>query len=249
MMGIADREKFIFYLPGNKLKHTSPVGEKVSKGDGMWEAINYKQTFSTIIPKEVWGVPFKSIQTPLFDEKGSVIGAFGFGYSLENQEVLQNAVNTIVASSQQVTASSKNLTENAQLLHDKLELLRISGEAMVKSLKKSDEILVFLKNIATQSNLLGINASIEAALAGQHGRGFSVVSDEVRKLSVNSTAAVNDAQFILDSIKSEILEHDKEISIADKIGSYQQSATLEISNAIVSLTSLAESMQDLAVKI
>jgi hypothetical protein len=249
MMGIANKENFIFYLPGERLKHDSPVGQKLSKGDGMWEAINFKQTFSTIIPKEVWGLPFKSIQTPLFNEQGEAIGAFGFGYSLENQEVLQDAVNTIVASSQQVTASSKELMENASLLKEKLDVLRDSGEAMVKSLKKSDEILVFLKKIATQSNLLGFNASIEAARAGQYGRGFSVVAEEVRNLSVNSTTAVQDAQVILDSIKSQILEHDKEIGAVEKISSYQQSSTMEISDAMVSLSSLAERILHLADKV
>lgn len=249
MMGIADREKFIFYLPGDKLRHASPVGKKLSRGDGMWEVINNRQTFSTVIPKEVWGLPFKSIQTPLFNENGEVIGAFGFGYSLENQEILQGAVNTIVASSQQVTESSQKLTENAQLLRRKLETLRVSGETMVRSIKKSDDILKFIQNVATQSNLLGLNALIEASNAGQYGRGFSVVAEEIRKLSVNSFAAVKDAQFILEGIKKEMLDHDKEIIKADEISAYQQSSTLEISGAIVSLSSLAENIRDLAAKV
>jgi len=232
MIVLSDKEEFIFYLPGDRLRHASPVGKKISMGDGLFEAIHSRMIFSTTISKEVWGLPFKSVSTPLYDGQRELVGAMGFAYSLENQEILQNVVNTIVSSSQQVTASSQELTQNAQLLNSSLEQLRASGETMVQSLKKSDEILVSLKNIASQSNLLGFNASIEAARAGQYGLGFSVVADEVRNLSVNSSKAVIEAQTILGNIKKQIIEHDKEIQNADKISFHQQSASQEISNAM-----------------
>lgn len=249
MLGIADKKEFIFYLPGEKLKHESPVGKKLSMGDGMWEVVNYGRTVSAVMPKELWGLPFKSIQTPLFDDKGSIIGALGFGYSLENQEILQDAVHTIVSSTQQVTSSSHLLSGNAQVLHDKLDELSLSGTAMLSSLKKTDEILFFIKDVATQSSLLGLNASIEAARAGQFGRAFAVVADEVQKLSINSTTAVKDAQLILENLKSVIVEHGKAIREADEHSVYQRNETIEISKAIASLTSLAENIRELAVKV
>jgi Methyl-accepting chemotaxis protein len=249
MMGIADKEQFIFYLPGDKLKHTSPVGKRITQGDGMWEAINYRRTFSATIPKEVWGLPFKSIQTPLHSSAGDVVGAFGFGYSLENQEILQDAVDTIVTSSQQVNTSSQKLIENVSLLKEKMNALRLSGETMASSLKKSDKVLVIIKDIAAQSNLLGLNALIEASRAGEYGRGFSVVADEMRKLSVNSHTAVKDAQNIIEGIQSEMLSHDKEIRRVDEISLFQQSVTKDISDAISALSSLAEDIQKLAAKV
>ncbi|QOX64160.1 hypothetical protein FRZ06_12835 [Anoxybacterium hadale] len=249
MMGMADRERFIFYLPGEKLRHESPVGKAIIKGDGMWETMHYRQTFSAIIPKDVWGVTFKSIQTPLYGLDGEVIGAFGFGYSLENQEILQDAASTIAASSQQLTASSLHLAENAKLLQHKMDALRQSGDGMVGSLKKSDQVLVFIKEIATQSNLLGFNALLEAARAGQYGRGFSVVADEMRKLSVNSFSAVKEAQEILEGIQMGMVGHDGEIRKVDEISMVQQSATQDITNAIVSLSKLAEDIKILADKV
>lgn len=249
MIVISDKEEFIYYLPGDRLKHPSPVGRKLTMGDGLWEAVNNRQIFSTIISKEVWGLPFKSISTPLYGERNELVGSLGFAYSLENQEILQNAVYTIVSSSQQVTASSQELTENAQLLNNSLGLLRASGEEMIRSLKRSDDILKSLKKITSQSNLLGFNASIEAARAGQFGLGFSVVADEMRKLSEDSEKAVKDAQIILGSIGNEIAEHDKEILNADRFSAYQQTATHEISKAMSSLSSMAENIQELSLKV
>lgn len=249
MLGIANREEFVFYLPGDKLKHASPVGKKLAEGDGMWETIHFGKVFNSVIPKEVWGLPFKSIQTPLRDERGTVIGALGFGYSLENQEILQDAVNTIVASTQLIHSSTQLITDNAQILHGKLDELRRSGEAMMKSLKKTNEILSFLKDVATQSSLLGLNAAIEASRAGQFGRGFSVVADEVGKLSVNSSNAVKNAAETLAELKTEILVHEKNIHAADELSTKQTVEMIEISKAMASFSLLVENIRDLAEKV
>ena len=67
--------------------------------------------------------------------------------------------------------------------------------------KRIDEIIMSVSEIATQSNLLALNASIEAARAGIHGRGFAVVADEVRSLSQQSTGAARQVRAILGEIQ------------------------------------------------
>jgi methyl-accepting chemotaxis protein len=73
--------------------------------------------------------------------------------------------------------------------------------ALAEQLKRIDEIIASVSEIATQSNLLALNASIEAARAGAHGRGFAVVADEVRTLSQQSKEAAAQVQTLLTEIK------------------------------------------------
>jgi archaellum component FlaC len=72
--------------------------------------------------------------------------------------------------------------------------------------KRIDDIILSVSEIATQSNLLALNASIEAARAGTHGRGFAVVADEVRSLSQQSTSAAKQVRGILSEIQRAMRE-------------------------------------------
>ncbi len=249
MIAVSDTEEVVYYCPGNKMRFDDSVGHKIQKGDGLWEAVHDKEVYSSVISKEVCGFPFKSINTPIFDDDGTVIGALGLAYSLENQEALQDAAQTIAASSEEIIASSQELLANAERLHDKMKLIHEAVETAARNLDKSDQILTLIKDIANTTNILGLNASIEAARAGVHGRGFAVVSEEIRKLSNNSSASVKEIKESLEFIRAEIISISSRIAEAEDISVEQAKATEEITKAMVSLTTLAESIRDIAMKV
>jgi methyl-accepting chemotaxis protein len=87
-------------------------------------------------------------------------------------------------------------------IREKVIVVAQTIRTLAQFAQRIDSIIGSVSEIATQSNLLAINASIEAARAGVHGRGFAVVADEVRSLSHQSTQAAGQVRAILEEIQN-----------------------------------------------
>jgi len=181
---ISDTDNILGYFPGEKFD----VGSDgvLAADDPMRVAMQKRQAMQTNMPAGIAGIPFKEIDNPVFDDDNNVVGCITFGISLDQETKVVNVAHSINEAVDNMDASIKGFAESADNIRNSENVLRDNINGVNELTKEIGKVLSFTKRITDQTNLLGLNASIEAARAGASGAGFGVVADEISKLSLES---------------------------------------------------------------
>jgi len=175
--------------------------------------------------------------------------------SIQMQELsqsFQDVARTTVETRNETTAAQDNIKNGVQQMqksrdqvHELTSIMDRTAEALMAlqgDAKAISGVLGVIQGFAEQTNLLALNAAIEAARAGEHGRGFAVVADEVRNLASHTASSADEIQALVEKLNSATSET---ISLM----SNQQASAMQTTQAVEEVNYVFSSIYDAIVGI
>jgi prefoldin subunit 5 len=245
-VGLFDTEKCLAYQPAKSFDQKARPGDTVKPGSGTYQAITEKKRIVKKIDASVYGVPYVVVALPIKNDLGEIIGVMAVSQSVEQQEALtalagslSDAVSSLAGTSEEISAQTEEIAAN-------LRQMTQTAVAAQKRVAEMDQVLGLIKTIAGQTNLLGLNAAIEAARVGEQGRGFGVVAEEIRKLAHMSTDSIKKIDSMVRSIQTDSEETHRHVAHVDEVINQVASAITQVTEAVQHASETAQKLDQMA---
>jgi transcriptional regulator of acetoin/glycerol metabolism len=246
LIAISDRNQYIFTDYAPRFDLGVRAGQLIKENTVITMAMDSGKPLRKTMDQTNFGIPYIATAAPLFDSEGKVTGGIVLCISTEKENKLHQSALELFAMTEQLSAAAASFAKNAEYFAESNQEIVILTKTLSEQMKKIEDINQIIRRIASQSNLLGLNAQIEAARAGQFGRTFSVVASEVRKLAAESQKSAAEVMYninqVLGSVQG-ITVHSEQVY---STGQEQAAGAEELSSVIQQISYLANSLNDLA---
>lgn len=247
---ISNTERFLYASYNDSFKKQTSsqkampkVGDPIPPNSAAAVCLNRKEKIHVDVPEAVFGIPVRTAAMPIFVD-GQVEGTIVMAISKSNQQNTVNLANTLFESLTSLNGSISDMQQAfEEITSTNLGIEEYIEEVNAKS-EKSDQVIKYVKEIANKTNLLGLNAAIEAARVGEAGKGFGIVASEVRNLSTFTKQSAEEISEVLDNIKISIAEIWKKLNSSNELLESQVSELEDMSQALLKLNAVANDLKE-----
>jgi len=245
-IGVSDASHYLCYYRTEDLDFRLQPGDPIRPNSMADRVMRSGKRLSVRVGAEVFGVPYIGVGVPIRDETGKVVGSLVTGTGIEIQEKTKVTANNLFVSVKEFTTVSQNQTASSQNLASIAQALAGESAQIMTGINNTDNVVSMIKGVANQTNILGLNAAIEAARAGKDGLGFSVVAEEIRKLASGTNLSVTEITSILKKTQETVAGLIKKIGEISTIADEQAATSKQISATIQQINSMTEVLYSLA---
>lgn len=220
------------------------IGKKFVDTTGAIDAVirSGKRRYN-LLPKEIMGESFEGYIVPI-KEDNMVIGCITCTYSVGDKERLTDIVDAFNKSTSVVNEQIEEIVKEFDSLYKMIESVNSTASQVEKGVGDSEKIVKVIGNNASKSNILALNASIEAARSGEHGKGFAVVAKEMGKLATDSSSSTSEIQKQLRDVHVSIASMLESIKGTDSVAQAYNVQVKDIQENVEQMLKLAKEMED-----
>ena len=196
----------------------------------------------------------RATYNPVYDETGKVVRVIKFASDItekvEQEHAIRSAADVAYSTSIETSTKAKEGAEvlaasviTSQLISEQVSQTSSSISKLNEQSKSIETIVSTISSIADQTNLLALNAAIEAARAGEQGRGFAVVADEVRQLAARTSQSTAEIEGVVKNNRELTTEATKKMAC---VSEHSEVGQQQISDASIVMDKIREGAENVA---
>ncbi len=202
-VALTDAEKFLVYYPAKDLDFRTQINAPFKEGSAVYILMQEKLPYlKRRMDKQLHGFPYDVMVAAIYNDDNETIGSIIISQSLDHQSTLKDMAGNLLNSISTLASTAEEITAQSQEIAGITRALTQAAKESQNQVLETNRVLGFIREIAGQTNLLGLNAAIEAARVGEQGRGFGVVAEEIRKLAANSAESIAKISAIISGIQN-----------------------------------------------